>query len=216
MDKKKAPPAGYKEVTEKSVLPIYAVGLVLLVYSLCFPLYRISDFLIAAGAAALTYALLSAMLPKKVVYKPCEPAKTGSADADSMLKEGREILAGISRANDRIPGEGISKKIFRIEDACKKIFAHVEKYPEKEKMLRTFMNYYLPTALKLSNTYAEFYEIGAEGENIKLSMERIENILDKMGGAFEAQLDSMYSDRAMDINADITVLDGMLKSQGLI
>ena len=39
MAEPKTPPAGTRAVTQKSVLPIYAIGAVWLLWSLLFPLY---------------------------------------------------------------------------------------------------------------------------------------------------------------------------------
>ena len=51
--------------------------------------------------------------------------------------------------------------------------------------MRKFMDYYLPTSLKLLNTYAELDKQGIEGENISESKHRIEQTMDTLVKAFE-------------------------------
>jgi len=72
------------------------------------------------------------------------------------------------------------------------------------------MNYYLPTTLKLLGTYTEFEEAGIEGENLRQAKGRIESIMDNLLENFEKQLDELYRSEAMDVDADIRVMENML------
>ena len=58
-------------------------------------------------------------------------------------------------------------------------------------------------------------EQGVEGENITASKERITQMLDTMDVAFEKQLDALFGDTALDIDTDITVMEGMMAQEGL-
>lgn len=213
---KKIPPAGYREVVTQSPMPALSAAAAAAAYVLSFPLYTPAHLLPPLAGAAGVYTLLRVLLPKQISYVPAQPAETGLDRADMLLSEGRRLVDSLRQAGEAVRGSGISVQLFRIEDACKKIFAHVERYPRKEKELRAFLNYYLPTAVRLAGSYAEFASSGAAGKNTRAAMARIEKTLDKMGAAFENQLDALYGDRTMDVTADIAVLDTMLKTHGLI
>src|SRR5690606_20365980 len=60
----------------------------------------------------------------------------------------------------------ICSKIRRIEELTAKIFKIVEDKPEKTPQIRRFMNYYLPTTLKLLHAYETLEKQGINGENI--------------------------------------------------
>ena len=45
-------------------------------------------------------------------------------------------------------------------------------------------------------------------------MRKIEDMLDTIVIAFEKQLDNLFSEEAMDISADITVLENMIEREG--
>ena len=77
------------------------------------------------------------------------------------------------------------------------------------------MNYYLPTLEKLVKTYELMEEQGVEGENITSAKARIVQMLDTMDLAFEKQLDALFGDAALDIDTDITVMEGMMAREGL-
>ena len=145
------------------------------------------------------------------VPKKKEPAKEKKIDLSSEDK----ILYEIRRANDRIPGEEISRKIDRIEEITRAILEYLKKHPERSSELHTFLDYYLPTTLKMLNTYAELDEQGMTGQNIETTKRRIEGILDKVVEGFELQLDKLYEGDMLDISSDIDVMEKMLQRDGL-
>ena len=81
--------------------------------------------------------------------------------------------------------------------------------------MRKFMDYYLPTSLKLLNTYAELDRQGIEGENITESKRRTEQTMDTLVDAFENQLDRLFASDALDVSTDIDVMQNMLRADGL-
>ena len=109
----------------------------------------------------------------------------------------------------------ISADIDRLEDLSAKIFAQVKSDPSKLPQIRKFMDYYLPTTLKLLNAYDRMGAQGVSGENIDATMQRVESMMGTIVTAFEKQLDMLFGSEAMDISTDITVLENMMKREGL-
>ena len=109
----------------------------------------------------------------------------------------------------------MSDKISRLEAVSAKIFEQAKSDPDKLPRMRKFMDYYLPTSLKLLQTYAELDAQGVEGENITESKHRIEQTMDTLVHAFETQLDQLFQEDAMDVSADIDVMENMLRADGL-
>lgn len=142
-----------------------------------------------------------------------EPAKPVQPEAPQSQYEA--ILQQLRLANDAIPGEEMSEKISRLEDISAKIFDLAEKDPSKVPQLRKFLNYYLPTSLKLLKTYAELDAQGIDGSNITQSKREIEATMDTLCNAFAAQLDKLFSSDAMDVSADIAAMQAMLAQDGL-
>ena len=96
-----------------------------------------------------------------------------------------------------------------------KIFEEVKQDPKKLPQIRKFMDYYLPTTLKLLNSYDRMSGAGVSGENIDATLARVEGIMRTIVAAFEKQLDSLYGAEALDISTDITVLETMMAREGL-
>ena len=137
-----------------------------------------------------------------------ETAQEAAAREDDILREIRQV-------NDQIPDEVMSAKIDRIEEITRKILNFQKAHPNKEGQLRTFLNYYLPTTLKILRAYAQLDAQGIEGENISAAKKRIEDMMDQVVSGFEKQLDKLFQDDAMDITSDVEVLENMLKKDGL-
>ena len=102
-----------------------------------------------------------------------------------------------------------------MEEDAKAVIDQVEKKEEKLKQVRQFMNYYLPTTIKLLEQYVQLQNVGLKGENISTAMQQIEQMLDKVIVAFQKQLDSLFEADVVDITADIQVMEQMMASQGL-
>ena len=133
----------------------------------------------------------------------------------AAIRQGREMIRQIQEANDRIPGENISEKMFRLEKIVDQIFNEVQKHPEKLPDIRRMMSYYLPTTLKLLDAYEQFDNQAIQGETIKGTKKQIEDSLDTVNLAFENLLDQLFTEKVLDVSSDISVLETMLKQEGL-
>ena len=196
-----------KVIVHKSAAPIYIAAGVWAVYALVFPLFKVGHFAIAAAVAAAAYFVSRCFFKdvrEEIEVEP-EPVRTGNEALDKMIADGQ--LA--------IKDEVISGQIRKLEELSGKIFEQVKLKPEKLPQIRKFMDYYLPTTLKLLNAYDRMGAQGVSGGNISATMERVENIMGTIVTAFEKQLDALFGAEALDISTDITVLENMMAREGL-
>ena len=135
--------------------------------------------------------------------------------ANPVVAEGRQYILKIREANDALPEEDISQKLQQLETIIGKIFACVEQRPQKLPEIRRFLNYYLPTTLKLVTAYREFSEQPVQGSNIQNAKNTIKQTLDTVNDAFAKLLDGLYQDDVLDISSDASVLESMLAQEGL-
>ena len=133
----------------------------------------------------------------------------------SMIAEGMEYIRHLRNLNDRIEGEAISGKLYRLENLLKEIFDRVQEHPEQMRRMHKLMDYYLPTMLKLVEQYAEFDEVSSPGEDILEAKKEIEKTLDMINQAFVTLLNNLFQDAAFDASADAQVLQTMLAKEGL-
>ena len=203
-----------------SVLPIYLVGFVWLGYALLFPLHRASDYLICAGLSLAAFAAGKAIFPDKVYQAPGpaqEPKKEEKADPQvaALRREKDRAISELRRLNDAIPDEKISAQIDHLEEATGKIIDHVIDNPAKKPQISRFLDYFLPTTIKLLNAYDRMDSTGISGSNIDATKQKVEKMLDTLCTAFDKQLDALFGDDALDISTDITVMENLLAQEGL-
>ena len=146
-----------------------------------------------------------------------EPAKKPSPASvkKTYMDELERILNELYQLNEQIEDEALSARIDRIGTLTAGIFRAVIDNPEREQDVRKFMNYYLPTTLKLLKSYDMLEEQSYQGENILASRRKIESVLDTLIAAFEKQLDRLFQNDALDIATDIDVLETMMAGDGL-
>lgn len=204
-----------KKIVHKSAIPLYAVAVTWLLYALLFPLYKLPHFLLAAAAGAVVGIVARLFCRDTVEEVPEEPKTTGNPELDKMIEDGKKAIAEMKRLDDNIADPTISAQIVRLQQLAGKIFAQVEQNPEKLPQIRKFMNYYLPTTLKILNAYDRMGEQGVAGENITSTMHKVEGMMDTVIKAFEKQLDNLFGAEAMDISTDMVVLENMMAREGL-
>ena len=134
----------------------------------------------------------------------------------SMVAEGMEYIRHLRDLNDKIQGEAISEKLYRLENLLKEIFDRVQEHPEQMHRMHKLMEYYLPTMLKLVEQYAEFDEVSSPGQDIQEAKKEIEKTLDMINQAFVTLLNNLFRDAAFDASADAQVLQTMLAKEGLM
>ena len=227
------PQVPMKLVHTGSPAKYYITGGAALVYALVGPLSQPSHFVIFILVLAAVFFLSGAVFKGKKKFVPIEPEKpkeepkpqeekeekassTGDPEVDKIIREGQEYLKKLRAADDAIPDETLSEDITRMEKASADIFRFIAEHPEKAPQIRKFMNYYLPTTLKLLNSYQRLSRQSARGETITSTMFNIAGMMHTVADAFEKQLDSLFGDEALDISADITVFETMLKSEGFV
>ena len=205
-------------VKRKSTVPYYVCGGVWVLYAALFPLYKPWQFILVAAVSALAFGIMRLICPdveEQVVEKPKEKP-TGNPELDRMIKDGNLALNEMKRLNASISDPRLNADIERLEDVCGKIFAQVKADPSRLPQIRKFMDYYLPTTLKLLNSYDRMGAQGVSGENIDGTMQRVEKIMGTVVTAFEKQLDALFGAEAMDISTDITVLENLMQREGLV
>lgn len=213
----------------KPVAPFYAVAVLWIAYSLFCPLYQPMHFAILIFASAITMAVVFALCrqgaadaetaqadPKEEKTAEKKTVSTGNPELDKMIKDGEMAIGEMKRLDLAIEDAEISADIVRLEQVSAKIFEEVKADPKKLPQIRRFMDYYLPTVLKLLNAYDRASGAGISGENVDATIKKVEGMMKTIVSAFEKQLDSLYGSEALDISTDITVLETMMAREGLI
>ena len=209
-----------KNDTKAYVISFIAMGAVVVLYSLIFPMYRWQHYLIVAGIALLVGRVVFIMAQgldtskEAPVQQPIP--KTGDSAVDSLVEKGQEMLDEIRKENDLIPDAELTAQMNQLDKVANQIFHTVAEQPAKAPQIRRFMDYYLPTTLKMLTGYRKMDERQVKGQNANEARAQIREAMDTVLKAFDKQLDALYQDELLDISTDIDVMETMLRQDGLI
>ena len=170
---------------QRSVVPVYLIAVVWFIGGFFFRVHRPLGFAVLVAISAAVFLIARQIWRDRtiVVTKPdpeprqkAEPkaeAEPTAAKAEPEQPEDPEIAAlrqdrdravgEMRRLNDSIEDPTLSRQIDHIEATTGKIFAYVMAHPDQKSQIRRFLNYYLPTTLKLLNAYDRMAAAGVEG-----------------------------------------------------
>ncbi len=210
---------------KRDVFPYYSFAGVWLVCACILPLYRVWALLVTlalAGAAAYFVSRRGekdekeeAAPNKKAEAKAAPEKKSYGPEVDPILEEGSRALKEMARIYSSVQDKEVRQKINELMRITDKITQDAIADPADIPQIKKFMNYYLPTTIKLLNAYDRMSAQGIEGENLDRSMNNINEMLDQAIVAYKKRLDSLFENQALDIETDIEVMNRMLAREGL-
>ena len=223
--------------------PVGTIVLIWIIFAGITSLVRLSGGLIAAGLAIMASVWAANALRRKtekakdkpeneaipvqhteVTPEPEKPAAQEdpaedpspySPEVQAIIKEGRVALKEMGRLYASIPNPEIRSRINELMSVSDKIVRDAIDDPADVPQIRKFLDYYLPTTIRLLNAYDRMNAQEYAGENITGSMERIEEMLDTTIVAYKKQLDALFANQAADIQMDIDTMNAMLAREGL-
>ena len=139
---------------------------------------------------------------------------TGDKLADQVITTGQDMLATICRENAAIPDRELTEQMDNLTIKCEQIFRTVSENPSKAPQVRKFMNYYLPTTLKMLANYRTMEQRGVSYGEMKEARETTVRGMNLILTACQKLIDNLHRDNMLDISTDIDVLEQMLKRDG--
>ena len=202
-----------------------------------FSLRSAGQYLLCAALSGVVFVLGKALFPDRLYDLPGEPEQAKqepakdtkekvqakaesqqpalSPEVAALIKERDRAVSEMRRLNDNIPDPRLSQQIDHLEEVTGKIVDQVVSQPKKLPQIRRFMDYYLPTTLKLLNAYDRMDSTGIAGDNITATKDKVSAMMDTIVHAFDRQLDALFGEEALDISTDITVMENLLAREGL-
>ena len=141
---------------------------------------------------------------------------TGNQEADNVILKGQEMLNTIHEENIAIPDETLTAQMNTLSDKCQQIFRTVSAEPSKAPQVRKFMNYYLPTTLKVLANYRTMLERGVSYAEMGQARESAVRCMNMVLTACQKQIDALHKENMLDISTDIDVMEQMLKRDGYV
>ena len=155
-----------KIIKQKSPYPFLVAGAIWLLMGLITPIYKLWAIILTLALSVGGYYLSRKLFFKDTEIEVETPVDTGDAAANELINNGREAIGKLRALNTQIPDEHISACVDRMEKAGTAIFDKIEEEPSKARLVRRFMNYYIPTTEKLLESYKQMQTLESGGENV--------------------------------------------------
>ncbi|MBR4862434.1 MAG: 5-bromo-4-chloroindolyl phosphate hydrolysis family protein [Firmicutes bacterium] len=206
MSKEKVMPAG---------LPFLAAGGVWFIAALILPVYKLGALLACAVGAAAVYVLLTAVRRSQIAKLP--PAPTVKVRAEELAKKLDVCRDKLLAQESRLSDPQVRRHVKSMATTLDLIADEVEKDPKDRNKVRKLANHYGDMITGLIDKYIllETQEgAAAEGGNVTAALAKLREGLASADEALKKVLDDLFSDDAMEVSADINVLEQLLKTEG--
>ncbi|MBQ4650655.1 MAG: 5-bromo-4-chloroindolyl phosphate hydrolysis family protein [Firmicutes bacterium] len=192
-------------------VPFAAAGAVWFVLAMILPVYKLSMVIIISVIAAAVCGLLIAKRNKQLALLPPPPTvKVRAEELAKKLDEGRDVL--LAKAPE-VASSQVRASITSIAATLEKIADEVEADPKDRNKARKLANHYVGMLAELVDKYLLMQKQAADGINITTSMAKIEEGLAGADAALKKVLDDLFTDEAMEVSADIAVLENLLNME---
>ena len=133
------------------------------------------------------------------------PEENLTPDQREVLEEGRVALNELGKLYARIQEEGIRSRILSILGLTDRIVEDIRTDPSDLPLIRRFLRFYLPTAIRVLHEYDR-----AQGDR-----SRLETMLDELIASGQTLYDGLFANDATDLDLEIGVLETKLRAEGL-
>lgn len=199
--------------------PLYFLGLTWLLYSVFFPLYKLEHYITVSVISLVVYIFIRIRTPNTEIELPEPPAPKSEQELniERILNEGRAYVAKLEELELKINEDMVSYQVSELVNVSNKIFSHVSEHPEKIKDIKMFMNYYLPTTVNIIKSYIDLsVQSTAQSKDIKEALDKIRKMLKTSLEGFNNLHSSLFTEKVMDVSADITVMEDLMEQHGLL
>lgn len=137
-------------------------------------------------------------------------------DQKAMGNKAKKQIVLLKDYNEKIPDEKVSQDINDIIYLIEAIMAYLEKYPNQASSMNKFLDYYLPTVMKLLEVYQLYDDMPNISTEMETTLERIEESLKSMKQALGKKIEQFYQEESMAAGANIAMLSTLLHQEGLL
>lgn len=142
--------------------------------------------------------------------------RSGDPAADAIIDKGEKMLRIIRDENIAIPDRTLTGQMNTLSEKCRQIFITLSEEPSKAPQVRKFMNYYLPTTLKMLANFRTMQNRGVSASELEEARVTTVRGMNMILTACQKQLDNLHKENMLDISTDIDVLEQMLKRDGYL
>jgi 5-bromo-4-chloroindolyl phosphate hydrolysis protein len=177
----------------------------------------ILDFAAAATIGGGLYMVLGEdkTPAKQMLAELPQKAGVDNREVVEAIQMGKSKLGKIREAAGQIRAPNTQRRINKICEIGDKIVEDFRVDPSDVKLARSWLGTYLDQTLDIVTKYAQLSRTGARNLEAQKIMAQCEETLDLLEQKFQELLDKLLANNVMDLDVDMTVLNNMLKQEGI-
>lgn len=197
-------------------------GVTLLTYAALFGLSNISDLILGGLLSfAVAFVIKLATSPMKGLEAPSSSTGIMTENvedefAQSVIVKGLELMEQLRKKRDAIGEQVFTRRIDELSANIRKLLNNVVADPGKASHLTKLNSYYLPTLIKLLDSYQGAKSRGASFMEISETRSDLLNTLDQLLKATRTMSKKMLQADLESMDIKIEVLEDILRADGYI
>lgn len=145
--------------------------------------------------------------------KEMNKKETVTEVSKETISDAQKFIDKIDKLNNQIPQEEITNDLYQTCDLLKQIDLLKESKSDKEKV-RKLYDYYLPILVSVLENYKKLQDSPVHGEEFNKCETQLIKTIVLINEALKTMCSSLQEDDYMNINADISTLQSLLKKDG--
>jgi len=133
---------------------------------------------------------------------------------EKAIKKGMRKVRAMRKMAGMIESESVRGCVQRIANHAESIFEDFKSDPKDLKAARQFLSNYMDSTQKIIGQYVALSGQGKGAENSE-TLRKAEGVLGTIEKAFEKQLQKLYDDDFLDLDAEISVIEKSMKMEGM-
>ena len=151
-------------------------------------------------------------LPSEALRQiPAEEQETYGA----LYEKAQQDYVAIEQAAAGLADEELRAELAGLQPISVRIMDYMGAHPEKIPLARKFVTYYQDRTAALVREYLEFERTGLATEQVEATKAKIRQTLAAMDEAYTAEFEKLLSDKLLDVDAELKVMEQTLAADGI-
>ena len=151
-------------------------------------------------------------LPSEALRQiPAEEQETYGA----LYEKAQQDYVAIEQAAAGLADEELRAELAGLQPISVRIMDYMGAHPEKIPLARKFVTYYQDRTAALVKEYLEFERTGLSTEQVEATKAKIRATLAAMDEAYTAEFEKLLSDKLLDVDAELKVMEQTLAADGI-
>ncbi len=127
-----------------------------------------------------------------------------------------QFIETLNELNVEISDEKITRGLYEVTAYLKQINVIVKEFPESKDKIKKLTQYYLPILVEILESYKQLNKSARNHEEFKKTEERLHKTILLINEALKTISYTLTQEYFMDLSADMTTLETLLRKDGLV